>query len=71
MVCIIVNCIKNYILEKHLDYGVSIPDLPGCISSGSSIEDVLDMAVEAIETHLEGMIKDNEPIPSPTSIEEH
>ncbi len=57
--------------DKHSDYGVTVPDLPGCFSVGSSFEDALDMAAEAIETHLEGMIKDGEPIPSSTSIESH
>jgi len=51
------------------DYGVTVPDLPGCFSAGESIDDALTQAVEAIECHLEGLLIDNEAIPLPTSVE--
>lgn len=53
------------------DYGVTVPDLPGCFSAGSTLDEALDEAVEAIECHLEGMLLDGEPIPSPQPIENH
>jgi len=57
--------------EAGSDYGVTVPDLPGCFSAGESIDDALAQVVEAIECHVEGMLIDGEPIPQPTSIEAH
>ncbi|MGC1306132.1 MAG: type II toxin-antitoxin system HicB family antitoxin [Phormidesmis sp.] len=53
------------------DYGVTVPDLPGCFSAGTSIDEALEEAVEAIECHVEGLLIDNEGIPLPIAIERH
>ncbi|MCL4267787.1 MAG: type II toxin-antitoxin system HicB family antitoxin [Anaerolineae bacterium] len=55
--------------DADSDYGVTVPDLPGCFSAGENMDEALTMAREAIETHIEGMLIDGEPIPSPKSIE--
>lgn len=55
--------------ERKSDYGVSVPDLPGCVSAGATVDDALAMVREAIELHLEGLIEDGGTIPLPTSIE--
>lgn len=34
--------------DKNSDYGVSVPDLPGCYSAGVSFEEALEMSKEAI-----------------------
>ena len=52
------------------DWGVAVPDLPGCFSAGASIEEAFDNAREAILTHVEGLLMDDEVVPTPTSIEE-
>lgn len=57
--------------EPNSDYGVTVPDLPGCFSAGESIDDALEQAVEAIECHIEGMLADGESFPLPTSVETH
>ncbi len=57
--------------DTDTDYGVTIPDLPGCFSAGDTIDDALVEAVEAIECHIEGLLLDGEPIPTPKSIEFH
>ncbi len=57
--------------DKGTDYGVTIPDLPGCFSAGATMDEAIAMAREAIELHLEGMIEEGLPIPEPTSIEAH
>ncbi len=57
--------------DKDSDYGVTVPDLPGCFSAGATMDDALAMAREAIELHLEGLIEDGVPIPEPSSIEQH
>ncbi|WP_286944765.1 type II toxin-antitoxin system HicB family antitoxin [Acetobacterium sp. UBA5834] len=55
------------VLEPTTDgYGVYFPDLPGCISFGKDIEDSQQMAKEALELHIYGMEKDNDPIPEPS-----
>ena len=55
--------------DKDSDYGVSVPDLPGCFSAGDSIEDALAQVHEAIELHIEGMLADGEQVPTMTSLE--
>ncbi len=57
--------------DSQSDYSVSIPDLPGCFSAGSTVEEAYAMAKEAIECHIEGMLLDGEAIPSSHSIEKH
>lgn len=57
--------------EPDSDYGVTVPDLPGCFSAGDTIDEALVQAVEAIECHIEGLMVDEEPVPSPQSIEHH
>ncbi|HVT81228.1 MAG TPA: type II toxin-antitoxin system HicB family antitoxin [Phycisphaerae bacterium] len=51
--------------DRTSDYGVTVPDQPGCFSAGSSPEDALAMAKEAIELHLEGLIEEGLTIPKP------
>ena len=51
------------------DYGVSFPDLPGCITAGSSLEEARKMAAEALALHLAGLTEDGEALPEPSGIE--
>ncbi len=57
--------------DKHSDYGVTVPDLPGCFSAGKSLDEALAMVREAIELHLEGLIEDAQPIPEPGTVDDH
>jgi predicted RNase H-like HicB family nuclease len=52
-------------------YGVTVPDLPGCFSAGETLDEALMEVVEAIECHLEGLLLDGEPVPTPQSVEVH
>ena len=52
------------------DYGVFFPDLPGCITAGTTFEEAREMAREALALHLEGMAAGGEYIPSPCSADE-
>ena len=65
----------NYPIVIHKDvdsdYGVTVPDLPGCFSAGRTVDEALVMAREAIELHLEGLAEDGQALPAPTSIEHH
>lgn len=55
--------------DPDSDYGVTVPDLPGCFSAGETFENALENAQEAILTHIEGLLLDNDPVPAPTLIE--
>jgi predicted RNase H-like HicB family nuclease len=55
--------------DPESDYGVTVPDLPGCFSAGQTIEEALENAEEAILTHVEGLLLDDDVIPAPSSIE--
>ena len=57
--------------DTDSDYGVTFPDLPGCFSAGDSFEQALEMAQEAAELHLEGLIEEGAGIPQPAPIEQH
>jgi predicted RNase H-like HicB family nuclease len=57
--------------DSKSDFGVIVPDLPGCFSAGSTVDEALAMAKEAIELHLEGLIRDGMPVPRPGKIERH
>lgn len=49
------------------NYSAYVPDLPGCVATGGTIEEVESQIREAIEFHLEGMREDGTPIPPPAS----
>ena len=57
--------------DKSFDYGVTVPDLPGCFSAGETMEDALTNAVEAIECHLESVLFAGEAIPGAQPVEVH
>jgi predicted RNase H-like HicB family nuclease len=65
---------RQYIALIHKDpdsdYGVSFPDLPGVISAGSTLDEALDMATEALAFHLEGLAEDDEAVPEPSTLQE-
>ena len=56
--------------DADSDYGVSFPDLPGCITAGATLDEARAMAAEAIAFHLEGLASDGEPVPEPSSLQE-
>jgi predicted RNase H-like HicB family nuclease len=44
------------------------PELPGCVTTGTSVAEVEQRMREAIEFHLEGMREDGDEIPPPTTV---
>jgi len=55
------------VIEKgEHNYSAYIPDLPGCIVAGETIQEIKELMNEAIIMHLEGMREDGEPIPEPS-----
>jgi len=60
------------IFEKTGDsYSAYSPDIPGCIATGSTRDEVGKNIREAISFHIEGLIKDGLPIPEPASFTEY
>jgi predicted RNase H-like HicB family nuclease len=55
--------------DPDSDFGVDFPDFPGCITAGSTLEETREMAAEALEFHIEGMLEEHLPIPEPSSLE--
>ena len=49
------------------NYSAYVPDLPGCVATGATIEETESSIREAIEFHLEGLREDGTPIPPPSS----
>lgn len=50
-------------------YGVTFPDLPGCVSSGETQTEIALNASEALSGHLEIMMDHGDRIPAPSSLE--
>jgi predicted RNase H-like HicB family nuclease len=60
------------VIEKaENNYSAYVPDLPGCITTGKTIEDTRRLIREAIEFHIEGLREDREPVPEPSSLCEY
>ena len=56
------------VIEKApSNYAAYVPDLPGCIATGASVQETESLIREAIEFHLEGLKADGLPIPPPSS----
>jgi len=56
------------VIEKaDNNFSAYVPDLPGCIATGASLQETELSIREAIEFHLEGMREDGVPIPPPSS----
>ena len=50
------------------NYSAYVPDLPGCVTTGKTIEEVKADIREAIELHLEGLKEDGVSVPEPSSV---
>ena len=56
------------IIEKaEGNYSAYVPDLPGCVSTGRSLEEAEKNIGEAIAFHLQGLREDGVQLPSPTT----
>lgn len=56
------------VIEKaEQNYAAYVPDLPGCVATGKTVEETETQIQEAIEFHLRGMREDNLSIPEPSS----
>ena len=60
------------VIEKGAgNYSAYVPDLPGCVAAGASVEEVERDIREAIRFHIEGLRADGLEVPPPASIAEY
>ena len=61
---------KYFVIYEKTATGFSayVPDLPGCVAAGTTIEDAKAKMREAVEFHLEGMREDGTPIPLASTV---
>ena len=60
------------VIEKaENNFSAYVPDLPGCVATGSTLQETELQIREAIAFHLEGMRQDGLPLPEPTSAVEY
>ena len=63
----------RYVVLLHKDpgsiYGVTVPDLPGCVSAGDTADEAIAGAAEAIALHVEGLESEGLVAPVPRTIE--
>lgn len=56
------------VIEKtESNYAAYVPDLPGCVATGMTLEETEHNIREAIEFHIRGLREDGLPIPEPKS----
>lgn len=60
------------VIEKTaMNYSAYVPDLPGCVATGLTVEAVEEEIRAAIRFHIEGLKQDGLEVPEPTSIAEY
>ena len=55
--------------DKNSDYGVEFPDLPGCISAGSTLEEARQMAEDALAAHVAFLREEGDEVPAPSPLD--
>ncbi len=53
--------------QGERNFSAYVPDLPGCIVTGSTREQTVARMREAIAMHIDGLREDGEPIPEPVT----
>lgn len=57
------------IIEKgESNYSAYVPDLPGCVTTGSTIDETMQNMKEAIDFHIEGLLLEGLIVPKPSTI---
>ncbi|MEQ1545346.1 type II toxin-antitoxin system HicB family antitoxin [Methyloglobulus sp.] len=60
------------VVEKtENNYSAYVPDLPGWVATGFTLEETESEIREAIQFHIEGLIEDGLPVPQPISVVEY
>jgi predicted RNase H-like HicB family nuclease len=60
------------VIERAVgNYSAYVPDLPGCVATGKTVDEVQREIREAIRFHIDGLREDGLPVPEPTCICEY
>jgi predicted RNase H-like HicB family nuclease len=60
------------VIEKAGEnYSAYVPDLPGCVATGATLEEAGPEIRAAVPFHIEGLKEDGLEVPEPTSIAEY
>jgi predicted RNase H-like HicB family nuclease len=54
--------------DPRSDYGVAFPDFPGCVTAAKNPAQAIRRAQEVLEFHIDGMVKDGDKIPKPSTV---
>jgi predicted RNase H-like HicB family nuclease len=59
-----------YVIEKANDgsYSAYVPDLPGCTTSGETVDEVKRNIKDAVDLYIDSLREHNEPVPTPSSM---
>ena len=52
--------------DPHSDWGASVPDLPGCVATGKTLDSALRRIEQALALHVRGLREDGLPVPRPS-----
>ena len=57
------------VIEKgERNYSAYVPDLPGCVATGDTLEEVRQTIRTAVDFHIDGLKEDGIPVPEPTTV---
>lgn len=60
------------VIEKaEGNYSAYVPDLPGCVATGPTVQAIEQEIREAIRFHIDGLKEDGLTVPQPTSMAEY
>jgi predicted RNase H-like HicB family nuclease len=60
------------VIEKaEGNFSAYVPDLPGCLATGSTVDAVEENIRDAIRLHIDGLKEDRLPIPAPSAIADY
>ena len=57
--------------QADANYSAYVPDLPGCVAVGDSLEEVTREIRAAVQFHIEGLREDGLPVPPPVTVVEY
>jgi len=57
------------VIEKGTDgsYSAYVPDLPGCVTCGDTVQEARSLIAEAVTVHVESLRLHGEPVPAPSA----
>jgi predicted RNase H-like HicB family nuclease len=68
----VLNVRYAVIIEKgEKNYSGYLPDLPGCVATGKTVEEVKERMSRAVDLHLRGLREDGLPVPEPRSLADY